>query len=175
MQAGLARSLLPSGGRVLSVEGPSMFSASLHRRRGLEDALAGSGIEIAKTIGADWSLAGAERGVTSWLGLAGKSAVRPALIVAQNDEMAVGAVRAIQAARPEWGAVPAIGVDGLASGGQRWVREGILAATIVCATPTGAAVELVASALAGKQVPPVTVVPVRPYPPPEQLAPLPKK
>jgi ABC-type sugar transport system substrate-binding protein len=65
--ASLVRALLPAGGDILVVEGPSLIAASLHRRRGLEEGLAGAPVRIVKTITADWTVAGAERGVTSWL------------------------------------------------------------------------------------------------------------
>jgi ribose transport system substrate-binding protein len=172
MQAAVVRALLPRGGAIVCVEGPSLVAASLHRRRGLEEGLAGAAVQIVKTVTGDWMIAGAERGVGAWLELAGKAAIRPALIVAQNDEMAIGARRGIQAARPEWGALPAIGVDGLADGGLRWVREGALVATVVVAPPTGPAIDLVVAAAAGRLADPLVNLPARCHPPAEQLKPL---
>lgn len=160
LQAQLFRTLLPRGGRVLSVEGPAMSPAALHRRRGMQDALLGAGIELAKTLTGDWTAASAERAARFWLRLGG-TAARPDLVGAQNDEMAVGVRRAFEEVHPEWKGVPFTGVDGLPEGGQRLVRERVLAATIVTPPPSGIAVELVARALRGEAIPPTTLVPSR--------------
>jgi ABC-type sugar transport system substrate-binding protein len=169
LQAQLARALVPGGGRILAVEGPSATAAAIQRRRGLEEGLRGSKLQIGKTVTADWTIAGAAKGVDQWLKLLGKSAPKPDLVVANNDEMALGAVQALQAARPEWGKLPAIGADGLPGGGQRQVREGLLAGTVVTPATAGTGVEVAARALAGQPVPPVTLVPVHLLPSLEEL------
>ncbi len=79
--------------------------------------------------------------------------------------MAVGALAAIHAIRPDWGAIRAVGCDGLPESGQRLVREGVLTATVVTPTTTGPAVDLVARSMRGEQVPPVESIPTRPFPP----------
>jgi ABC-type sugar transport system substrate-binding protein len=124
-----------------------------------------------QTLVSDWKTAGAEQVAESWLGLAGGSAARPDLVISQNDEMAVGVLRAFAAMRPSWGKVPAIGIDGLPDYGQRLVNEGVLSATILNPSPTGPGVDLVARWLRGEKVTSVTI-PVRPYPSIEELAPL---
>lgn len=162
--------LLPAGGKLLVVEGPTATAATLQRRRGLEDGIRGSKAQIVKTLGSDWTAAGAEKVTGAWLRLAGKSAQKPDLLVALNDEMAVGVLRGIKTQRPEWGTIRAIGCDGLPSGGQRLVREGVLAATIVTPATTGPGVDLLVKAMHGEQVPPVVHVAARPYPTLEELA-----
>lgn len=164
LQARLAARLLPGGGRILAVDGPSATAAAIQRRRGLEEGLRGSRLQIGKTVTADWTNAGAAKAVDLWLRLLGKAAPRPDLVVANNDEMAVGAAQALLAARPEWGKLPAIGCDGLPGGGQRQVREGLLAATVITPATAGPGVEVAAKALAGQPAPEVTLVPVRPFP-----------
>jgi len=64
----------------------------------------------------------------------------------QNDAMAVGAGHALAAASSASDArwVPRTGVDGLPDGGQRLVREGSLAATIVVPSNTGPALRALA-------------------------------
>ncbi len=165
----MAVKLLPGGGKVLCVEGPTATAATLQRRRGLEDGLRGSSVQIGKTLGSDWTEAGAAKVAEAWLKLAGKSALKPDLIVSLNDEMAVGALKAIQSVHPDWGKIRAIGCDGLPEGGQRLVKEGVLAATIVTPACTGTGVELVVRALRGDKVEVASSIPVRPFPSLEEL------
>ncbi len=167
--AQMAQALLPGGGKLLTVEGPTAGAATLQRRRGLEEGLHGSSVQIVKTLSADWTAAGAQKATESWIRLAGKAAQRPDLVVSLNDEMAAAVLQAVRANRPDWGALRAIGVDGLVDGGQRLVREGILAATIVTSTTTGPGVDLVVRFLRGEKVPLVSDVGSRPFPSLEQL------
>lgn len=160
--------LLPAGGNVLYVEGPSMSAATIFRRRMAEQELKGSKVSLVHTISGDWTAAGAEWAVSSWLGIDGSREVRFDLVGAQNDEMALGARAALAAQRPEWSG-PFTGCDGLVNGGQRYVREGQLAATVVKATTAGPGVELVARSLRGEPVPPHVLLPPASFPPLEEL------
>jgi ABC-type sugar transport system substrate-binding protein len=92
------------------------------------------------------------------------------VVVSQNDAMAVGVRRAIRAHRPDWGEVPLAGCDGLPDGGQRLVRAGELAATIVTPTTAGPAVALVARALAGQPVAAEVRLAAQSFPVEEELA-----
>lgn len=166
----MALTLLPAGGKVLCVEGPTATAATLQRRRGFEEGIRGSRVQIYKTLGSDWTGPGAQKVTESWLALAGKSAQKPDLMVSLNDEMAVGVLKAIQAKRPEWGKVRAIGCDGLPEGGQKLVKEGVLEATIVTPATTGFGTELVVRTLRGEKVDQSVAVPVRPVPSLEELA-----
>jgi ABC-type sugar transport system substrate-binding protein len=170
IQARIFRALLPRGGNIVYVEGPSFQAAAIHRRNHVQSGLPGSSIEIVKLLSGDWTADSAERAASIWLKLAGKSA-RPALIGSQNDEMGLGVRKAIAALRPEWSSIPVTGVDGLPEGGQRLVREKVLAATIITPSPAGPAVELVARSLRGERIPPLTLMPPRAYPPVEDLRP----
>jgi len=171
LEARIMMALLGGAGRVLMVEGPSASGASLHRRRGADEALKGTGVTIYKTLTSDWSAAHAEKVAASWLKLMGKDAGKPDLIASLNDEMAVGALKAFRTHRPQWGEIPAIGCDGLPQGGQRLVKEKVLAATIVAPPTTGPGIEVVARFLRGDKVEPVTWVPVRSFPSVEDLRP----
>jgi ABC-type sugar transport system substrate-binding protein len=166
----MALTLLPAGGKILCVEGPTATAATLQRRRALEEGIRGSRVQIYKTLGSDWTGAGAQKVAESWLALAGKSAVKPDLIVSFNDEMAVGVLQAIQAKHPEWGKVRAIGCDGLPESGQRLVKEGVLAATIVTPATAGSGTEQVVKSLRGEKVDQAVAVPIRPFPSIEELA-----
>jgi ABC-type sugar transport system substrate-binding protein len=166
-QARISRALLRRGGGIVCLEGPALSPPVVERREGMREELRGSGIEVVKTLYGDWSEASGEKAVALWLRLG--RAERPALIAAQNDAMAVGARKAIQAWKAEWMDVPITGCDGLPEGGQRLVRQGILAATVVQPTTTGAAMHLVARALRGEQVAPSTILPPHAFPSIEEL------
>jgi ABC-type sugar transport system substrate-binding protein len=168
LQARLFRALLPAGGTVVSIEGPSLSAAVSDRRDGLREGLVGSRVTIVKTLTADWSGDGAERVMSFWLRMSARGA-RPALVGAQNDLMAAGARKAVLALRPEWQDVLFTGVDGLPEGGQRQVREKALVATVVQPLTAGVGIELVARSLRGEKVPPTQLVPPRTYPSIEEL------
>ncbi len=168
IQAGLFRALLPGGGGILYVEGPSFSAAAMHRREATRQALHGTRIEVLKALSGDWTEASAERAATVWLKLWSRK-TRPDLVGAQNDEMAAGVRKAVLAVQPDWKELPFVGVDGLPGGGQRMVREGLLAATVITPPPTGRAVELIAASLRGEQVPAFTLMPPRAFPAPEEL------
>jgi ribose transport system substrate-binding protein len=167
LQAHVFRALLPRGGRVVCLEGPALSPPVVQRREGLRAGLRGSGVEVVKTLYGDWSEESGENAVALWVRLG--TAARPDLLGAQNDAMAAGARAALQKWMPAWLDLPITGCDGLPSGGQRLVRQKILAATVVQPTTAGAAIELVARALRGEQVPNTTSLPPRAYPPVEEL------
>ncbi len=166
----MALTLLPAGGKILCVEGPTATAATLQRRRGLEEGIKGSKVQIYKTLGSDWTGAGAQKVTESWLALAGKSAVKPDLVVSLNDEMAVGVLHAMQAKHPERGKVRAIGCDGLPESGQKLVKEGVLSATIATPATTASGMELLIRSLRGEKVEQAVAVPCRPFPSLEELA-----
>jgi ABC-type sugar transport system substrate-binding protein len=149
--------LLPRGGDVLYIEGPSVSAASILRRRMTELELKGSHVNFVHSVSGDWTTASAEWAVSSWLGLEQSRDVKLDLVCAQNDEMALGARNALARERPGWSG-RFIGCDGLVNGGQRYVREGLLTATVLKPTTAAAGVELVAKALRGEPVPPHLVV-----------------
>jgi ABC-type sugar transport system substrate-binding protein len=165
------RSLLPGGGRVLCVQGPADSTVTADRRAGLEEAL-GGGFEL-RGLNGDWTEAGGERAVASWLRLTTAEAFRPEIVVCQNDSMALGARRALARHHPDGGSVPFLGCDGLPEGGQRMVAGGELAATIVTPSNTGPALDLVSRWLRAGEVPPREVLlPPRSHPPEDRIRPL---
>jgi ribose transport system substrate-binding protein len=148
IQGRQVRALVPGGGHVLCLQGPADTSAASERLAGLREAL-GAGYEI-KVLNGDWTEPSGEKAIAVWLRLKTSEGYRPGAVVSQNDAMAVGVRRAIHALRPEWAAAPVLGCDGLPEGGQRLVRSGELAATVVTPTTAGHAVSLVGRALAGE-------------------------
>ena len=156
IQGRQCRALAPAGGNVLCVQGPADSTATSGRFEGLKEAL-GPGFEV-RGLNGDWTEAGGEKAVVSWLRLKTAEAFRPDLVVCQNDSMAIGAQKAIRDRRREWGALPFLGCDGLPAGGQKMVAEGRLAATVVTPSNTGPALEIVARWLQAKQTPPREVL-----------------
>jgi ABC-type sugar transport system substrate-binding protein len=169
MQGRQFQALLPKGGNVLYIQGPPDTSAAQERLQGARETTQGTGIEL-RILEGDWTAAGAEKAVTNALRLKTAEALRPDLVGAQNDTMAMGARDALLALRPDWARVPFTGCDGLPEGGQRLVNVKQLAATIVSPSNSGPAIDLLARWLKTKEQPPARIV-LTPtsYPPEEEL------
>jgi ribose transport system substrate-binding protein len=155
IQARQCRALLGAGGRVLCVQGPADSTAAADRAEGLRETL-GPGFEV-RSLASDWTEAGGEKAVASWLRLKTAEAFRPDVVACQNDSMAAGARRAVLEHRSEWGGLPFLGVDGLPQGGLKMVAQGQLAATVVVPSNTGPALERVARWLQKNETPPSEV------------------
>ena len=170
IQARQCLTLLPGLSRVLVIQGPADTTVASERLAGLERELGPRGVSC-KVIDGTWTEQSAEKSVTSWLRLKTADAFRPAAVLCQNDSMAVGARRAILSARPDWTDIPFLGCDGLPDGGQRLVRQGDLAATVVIPSNTGPALELLSAYFTKGRMPPheVLLSPVS-YPPEKELA-----
>jgi len=176
IQGRQVHALLPSGGFFLYVMGPSVASAPQDRLKGLREALQGLHFDWAQVHG-DWSEDGAQKAVRQWLQIMQPTELRLQLVVSQNDAMATGARKALEAmavelGRPTLGRVPLIGIDGHRDVGRRLVDEGALAATIIQLPSGGPAVEWAARVLADGESPASVVLPLTSYPDLAQLRPL---
>jgi ABC-type sugar transport system substrate-binding protein len=145
------RALLPSGGAILYVEGPSLQPEAMARRQALEEGLRGTRITIRRTLGGDWTEESAERSMETFLDQGSAHHLAPALVCSQNDAMALGVRRVAVSRHLEWARIPYLGCDGLPDGGQRYVDEGLLTATVVKPVTTGVAVKQVARASARRE------------------------
>jgi ribose transport system substrate-binding protein len=165
--------MLPNGGGVLYIQGPSENSAARDRAAGMQMALP-HGVQIVSLRGR-WTEESAQRAVESWLRLNTSNKTQIDVVGAQNDLMAVGARKAFEgvtniAEREKWLRVAFTGVDGLAKTGQAWVRSSVLSATIVVPTNAGQAVSMLAEALqTGRDVPERTFTVPESFPPIEKL------
>src|SRR5688572_2783118 len=164
--------LLPGGGTVLYLEGPAI-DVSKQRRVGTLEALPPT-IELQPARGR-WTVESGAQALQIRLGLRGTKL--PDLVGSQNDDMAMGARRAVEALPPgpqrdQWLSIPYTGVDGVPTTGQAWVQQQFLAATIITPPLAGLAIELVAKALGGQSIPEHTLVPPSSYPPVDQLRPI---
>ena len=174
LQGRQIRRLLPAGGTALYLQGPLSASAARERLQGAQEALAGTGVETV-VIDAMWTEDSAAAAVTKWLRMRTTEGQTIDLVACQDDSMAMGALRAFREA-PEitkrWSDVPFLGIDGLPGTGQRMVADGRLAATVVMPSNTGPALEAIDGWLRSGTPPQTAIrVPVRSYPPEEQLAP----
>jgi len=149
--------LLPRGGSVLYVEGPSRSSSAQKRTAGMLETIP-SNLQVS-TLKANWTTESATRVVSSWLRLSTSRSAPIALVAAQDDAMAMGAREAFQRIaddkeRARWLSLPFTGCDGQPSTGQVWVKENLLAATIYLSPLTGIAMEILVSAMRDGTQPP---------------------
>lgn len=160
--------LLPEGGSVLYIQGPSTSSAAQQRTIGMHESKPGN-LQI-KTLRGQWTEGSACESVSSWLRLPTSRPGQIDLVGCQDDSMALGARRAFQqqtkaAERAQWLTLPFTGVDGLPREGQAWVRQGGLAATITVPANTGLALEMLAGTLRNAEEPPErTLTTAKSYP-----------
>jgi len=161
IQAQQYAAMLPHGGSVLYIQGPSENSAAKDRAASMHQSLP-SNIQITALRG-QWTEESAHKSVTSWLKLSLLHRVSIDLIGAQNDVMAVGARKAFQEVgnfddRERWLRLPFTGVDGLPKTGQSWVKAGTLKATVIVPPNTGQALTMLTEAINSN-----TTVPERTY------------
>jgi ABC-type sugar transport system substrate-binding protein len=168
-QARQVKALLKNGGQIMLMQGPRGNSAATLRRQGLDRELkAQSKIHTLGELHADWTQAGAEQALGAFLRMQ-SNAAKPDLIVCQNDSMALGVERILRTLRAAWGKVPLLGCDGMLEEGQRFVKEGLLAATVITPATAGKGVELATKMLAGQGSPPSVLLPVESFPPLQRI------
>ena len=167
--------LLPQGGTVLYIQGPSETDACKLRTLGMYETRPAN-IQV-KTMKGNWTEGSAFKAITAWLRLATSQHTQLDVVAAQNDAMAVGAKKAFQQfsyegqARDRWLSIPFVGCDGVARTGQAWVRSGLLTATVVAPPLAGTALEMLTRALqTGIAQPEITFIAPRSLPTMENLA-----
>jgi ribose transport system substrate-binding protein len=134
--------LLPEGGRVLYIRGPSYSSAAEQRCEGMQETTPAN-LEI-KILKADWTHESAKQAVDSWLRLSHSRSTPIHLVGAQGDSTAMGAREALleHFSREQLRKLPFLGCDGLPNVGQAWVQRGYLVATVVIPPSIELAMEL---------------------------------
>ncbi len=157
IQAKQVAALLPKGGSILYIEGPSENYAAKHRTVGFYEAKP-QNIQV-KSLRGQWTEASAHKALGSWLRLSTSRQTKIDAIIAQNDAMAVGARKAFQEIseirdRDRWLNLPYTGVDGVPKTGQAWVKSGLLAATVVVPTNTDMGLEMLVRAVQTGAQPP---------------------
>jgi ribose transport system substrate-binding protein len=157
--------MLPRGGTVLYIQGPSTSPVATQRTAGLHDAKLGN-IQLKLLKSATWTEASGYQAISSWLRLSTSRREQIDVVGGQNDNIAIGARNAFQEQATEaewerWSKIPFTGVDGLPKTGQAWVASGLLTATIIVPPNTAPALEMLAQALRTGTQPPVSTL-VRP-------------
>jgi ABC-type sugar transport system substrate-binding protein len=171
------RALVHAGRRVLYIQGSPRSLTSRQRTAGVLEETAGAPFEVA-LAGGDWSPAFAARTVREWLRLAAGGRRPFDLVCCQNDHQAEGALEALAAAAREskeadFARIPVAGCDGAPEIGQKMVRDGRLAATVVLPRVAGPAVDEVAAFLArGERPAPVVTLAATSFPPLGDITPL---
>jgi ribose transport system substrate-binding protein len=157
MQGEQIAQLLPHGGAVLYIQGPSDNKAAVRRAAAMQMAKPAN-VEV-RVLKGVWTEESAYHAVSSWLKLNIAKDIAFGLVAAQNDVMALGARRAFEelttgAEHDHWLSLPFIGCDGLPKSGQASVRRGLLEATIVIPANAGQAIKALVTALTTGHQPP---------------------
>src|SRR5262249_6095961 len=132
-------------------------SAARQRTAGMYETKAAN-IQV-RTLRGEWTTESAQRAVQGWLRLSTSATAQIDLVGAQDDSMALGARKAFQESanaleKERWLRLPYTGCDGLPQGGQKWVRERLLAATVVVPANTGLAIEMLVKTFQSNLPPP---------------------
>ncbi len=166
--------LLPRGGSLLYIQGPSGSDAAQQRTDGMLQTKPAD-VQV-RMVRAQWTEGSAHQAVSAWLRLSTSRTSQLDAIIAQDDSMAMGARKAFQEItnleqRDRWLSLPFTGCDGMPKTGQAWVRSGLLAATVVVPANAGLALEMLAKAMNHGVLPPErTFTDVRSYPAIEEMA-----
>ena len=129
-------------GSIALIMGELTQNATRGRSEGLKEALKSfPDIKVVAQQNADWDRSKGMDLTSNWL----TAGTRFDAIVANNDEMAIGAAMALQQAGMGKGRIPVVGVDGLPDG-QAAIKRGLLAASVF-QDPRGQAMQAVQAAL----------------------------
>ena len=146
--------LLPAGGNVLYIQGPSESLAAKQRYTGVLETKP-SGVQL-RVLKAQWTEASAYKTVGSWLQLSTSRQAKIEAVCAQDDSMARGARKAFEECsdlREELQKMPFLGCDGLPKTGQEWVRRKLLTATIFIPPNADLAMEMMVKSIATGTLP----------------------
>jgi putative xylitol transport system substrate-binding protein len=114
-------------GNLVILEGPIGQSPQLLRRQGIDEALKSTpGLKLLASQSANWNRAEGQKITENWL-LAHAGKING--VLAENDEMGLGAIEALKSAGMKPGAIPVIAIDGIADG-VRAVRDGQMLTTL---------------------------------------------
>jgi len=141
--------LLPQGGNVLLIEGPSMSSVAKQRREGVE-TIRPATVQIA-TLRSKFSEESGFQSVAAWLKLATSKAERYDLVAGQTHELALGARKALLAIadeqqRRKWMAKKFLGI-GVANQVKPLVDKRTLTAAVVTSVTMQVAMSLLVRAI----------------------------
>lgn len=167
--------LLPQGGSVLFIAGPSTSSVAAQRFQGMESARP-ENVQMT-ALRSKWSEDSAYQSVAAWLKLATSRAEKFGLVAGQTHELALGAAKALLNTgdpdqRKKWQEMPFIGI-GVASQVKPLVDSHALAAAVVTSVTMELAIAMLVRAIETQIQPPErTIVEVASFPELEKLAPV---
>lgn len=167
--------LLPRGGTVVYLQGPAGHPVVQARTEGMM-ATKDPKIHV-RNLQGRWEESAASAAMASWLRLPTSGELRPLVVAAQNDFMAMGARKAVEqvaghASHEGPDKIRYIGCDGLEEHGRRWTYGGLLDATIICPALSALAIEVLAKELQkGVPAPPLTLAEPVSFPKLSQLRP----
>jgi ribose transport system substrate-binding protein len=165
--------LLPEGGLVLYLLGPSGNAVMEKRLAGMMHSKPAN-VEV-KTLTGQWSESSGYRAVSRWLQLRTQRDRAIDLVAAQNDDMAVGARKALQEntkgeERERWLRLPYVGCDCCPGAGVEWVHQGLLTCSVINPPTGGPALQMMVKALQTNERPPeFTTIPPESHPAIEKL------
>jgi ABC-type sugar transport system substrate-binding protein len=165
--------LLPQGGSVLCIEGPSASSVAIQRHEGVEDAKPRN-VQIT-TLRSKWSEEGACQSVTAWLRLATSLAEKFDLVAGQTHELILGARKASQdidnkEQKKKWLEVPCIGI-GISNHVKPLVDGRVLTAAVITSVTMELALRMLVRAFQTQVQPPErSIVEASSFPDLEKLA-----
>jgi len=165
--------LLPQGGSVLYIQGPSASSVAVQRHEGMEMTRPRN-VRLT-TFRSKWSEESACEGAGAWLRLATSRAEKFNLVAGHTHELVLGARKAFQSIdNPEqqkrWLALPYIGI-GIASQVKPLVNGHVLAAAVITSVTMELALETFVRAVDTRVQPPErSVVEASSYPDLAKLA-----
>jgi ribose transport system substrate-binding protein len=141
--------LLPGGGTVLFLQGPSGSPVTTLRLDGMNETKPVN-IELKFLRSAHWTEEGGYKAVASWLRLSTSHDTEIDGVIGQSDLIALGAYRAFREQtmgdkQGRWLGLPFVGVNGLKTG-QDAVQRGVLSATVVVPPTTVTAIEMLVRA-----------------------------
>jgi ribose transport system substrate-binding protein len=148
--------VLPQGGNVLLIQGSGESSGARERLSGLDETKPAN--TKVKVIKSDWTEQGARQTVASWLTLSTSRGELLDAVASQNDATAIGARKAFQEitdakSRERFSHLMYLGVDGVRTTGQEWLKRGLLAGTVFVPTNADTALEMLATAIRTGDVP----------------------
>lgn len=165
--------LLPHGGSVLYIQGPSTSSVAVQRFEGMESSRPRN-VQMT-SLRSKWSEANATQSVNAWLRLATSRAEKFHLVAGHTHELALGARKALENnenldQRKRWLDLPFIGI-GIASQVKPLIQERLLAAAVITSVTVDLALKMLVRAIETKSQPAqCTFVEASSYPELEKLA-----
>lgn len=165
--------LLPKGGTVLYIEGPSMSVVSQMRRDGMLQTKPAN-ITL-RTIHSKWGREFAQQAIVSWMKLSTFRETKFDMVASVADGMTMGAREELLKSvgpkdRDQWANIHYLGCNGCRETGMVWLSQGQLTATVRLPRLAGLGLRNLHKALNGDRVERRTVLAPESFPDMGQLA-----